>query len=84
MRLSELKPGAIARIVAISSTGSFKKRLQEMGALPGEIIRAEKTAPLGDPIEITSKGYSLSLRKSEVEAIVVEEWMLEISKTSRI
>jgi len=73
MKLSELKPGIKAKIVRLESKGSFKKRLMEMGLVPGEVVYVEKIAPLGDPIDIIVKNYHLSLRKKEAEIIEVEE-----------
>jgi ferrous iron transport protein A len=45
----------------------------EMGCIPGEVIKVEKIAPLGDPISISVSGYSLSLRLNEAEQIIIEE-----------
>jgi ferrous iron transport protein A len=70
--LSKLRPGDRARIVAVGAIGPMKRRLMEMGILPGEEIEVKKVAPLGDPIEVRVKSYSLSLRKSEAEGIAVE------------
>jgi ferrous iron transport protein A len=70
--LSKLAPGDRARIVAVGAIGPMKRRLMEMGVLPGEEVEVRKVAPLGDPIEVRVKSYSLSLRKSEAEAIAVE------------
>jgi ferrous iron transport protein A len=50
----------------------MKRRLMDMGVLVGVEVRVEKVAPLGDPIEVTVRNYSLSLRKSEAEGILVE------------
>lgn len=72
MKLSELKPGDRGKILALTSKGPLRRRLQEMGILPGEVFVLEKVAPLGDPVEITIKGYHLSLRKDEAETIEVE------------
>jgi len=71
-RLSELSPGATARILAFEKNDLYLK-LMEMGCVPGEIIRVEKIAPLGDPISIAVAGYSLSLRLDEAENIFVEQ-----------
>ncbi len=73
MKLSMLKPGEAGKIIKIGSIGPLKRRLMDMGVLVGEIIRVEKVAPLGDPIEVTIKNYNLSLRKKEAEGINVEE-----------
>lgn len=63
MRLNDLKPGNKAKIVRLKSGDFLKRRLMEMGLVPGEIVYVEKIAPLGDPIEIIVKNYRLSLRK---------------------
>jgi ferrous iron transport protein A len=73
MKLSELKKGQSARIVAMPSSGELRKRLAEMGLLVGEVVRIEGVAPLGDPVEMTVRRYRLSLRKSDIENITVEE-----------
>ena len=70
-RLSELSAGATAIIHSFEKNEFFLK-LMEMGCVPGEIIRVEKIAPLGDPISIVVAGYSLSLRLDEAENIFVE------------
>lgn len=73
MNLSNLKPGEQGRIVKLdSSIGPIRRRLMDMGVIPGELIKVEKVAPLGDPIEVTIKGYSLSLRKGEARGIELE------------
>ncbi len=72
MNLAELKPGQKGRITSIGSVGPLKRRLLDMGVLVGEAVKVEKVAPMGDPIEVRIKSYSLSLRKSEAEAIGVE------------
>lgn len=70
-RLSELKSGSRATIHSFEKNDVFLK-LMEMGCLPGEIIRVEKIAPLGDPISIAVAGYQLSLRLDEAENIFVD------------
>lgn len=72
MNLSKMKPGERARISQIGVTGPLRRRLMDMGVLVGEEVKVEKIAPLGDPIEVTIKNYSLSLRKKEAEGIAVE------------
>jgi len=71
-RLSELESGSIARITSFENNDLFLK-LMEMGCVPGELVKVEKIAPLGDPISITVAGYNLSLRLNEAENIFVEE-----------
>jgi len=73
MKLSELKKEQSARIVAMPSSGGLRRRLAEMGMLVGEVVRVEGVAPLGDPVEMTVRRYRLSLRKSDIENITVEE-----------
>jgi ferrous iron transport protein A len=71
-KLSELEPGTIARIHSFEKNDLFLK-LMEMGCVPGELIKVEQVAPLGDPISITVAGYNLSLRLDEAENIFMEE-----------
>lgn len=72
MNLAALRPGETGKITQIWAVGPLKRRLMDMGVLVGEVVRVEKIAPLGDPIEITVKAYKLSLRKQEAEGIAVE------------
>jgi len=72
MNLAMLKPGETGRITAIGGIGPLKRRLMDMGVLVGEPITVRKIAPLGDPIEVRIKSYSLSLRKKEAMGIEVE------------
>jgi Fe2+ transport system protein FeoA len=71
-RLSELDSGRRARILSFENNDLFLK-LMEMGCVPGELVRIDQIAPLGDPISISVAGYSLSLRLNEAENIFVEE-----------
>jgi ferrous iron transport protein A len=71
-KLSEVAAGKSVIIRSFEKSGIFIK-LMEMGCIPGEIIRVEKIAPLGDPISISVGGYSLSLRLNEAEQIIIEE-----------
>lgn len=71
-KLSELGIGKKARIHSFEKDEIFIK-LMEMGCIPGEQVRVDQIAPLGDPISISVAGYSLSLRLSEAEEIFVEE-----------
>jgi len=72
MNLAQLKPGESGTINAIGAIGPLKRRLMDMGVLPGEEVKVIKVAPMGDPIEIFIKSYNLSLRKKEAEGIAVE------------
>jgi ferrous iron transport protein A len=70
LTLSALAPGETARVIRIE--GSARQRLQEMGLIRGTTVQFIRAAPLGDPIEIRVRGYHLSLRRQEAEAVVVE------------
>jgi len=73
MNLSNLKPGEQGRILKLdSSIGPIRRRLMDMGVIVGETIKVKKVAPLGDPIEVTIKSYSLTLRKNEAKGIEIE------------
>ena len=72
MNLAMLKRGETGRISAIGAIGPLKRRLMDMGVLVGEEVQVLKVAPLGDPLEVKVKGYSLSLRKKEAQGIAVE------------
>lgn len=71
-RLSDIKVGQLVVIKSFENNEIFLK-LMEMGCVPGEYIRIEQVAPLGDPIAITVSGYNLSLRLDEAQNIFVEE-----------
>ena len=71
-RLSDLSVGSVVKIHSFEKDEIFLK-LMEMGCVPGEIIKVEKIAPLGDPISIAIAGYNLSLRLDEARNIFVEE-----------
>jgi Fe2+ transport system protein FeoA len=71
-RLSEIGIGKRAVIRSFEKDELFIK-LMEMGCVPGELVRVEQVAPLGDPISITVAGYNLSLRLNEADHIFVEE-----------
>ncbi|MDI7261021.1 MAG: FeoA domain-containing protein [Thermodesulfobacteriota bacterium] len=58
-------------MVKIKGKGSMRKRLLDMGMVPGTEVRLKKVAPLGDPLEVLIKGYNLSLRKNEAKEIVI-------------
>lgn len=71
-RLSTVPVGTVVRIVSFEKNDIFLK-LMEMGCVPGEIVRVEQVAPLGDPIAISVSGYNLSLRLDEAQNIFVEK-----------
>lgn len=76
MTLKDLKPGQKAKVKNIGIEGEdmnvFKRRMMDMGITTGVEIEMIKEAPLGDPIEVSLRGYQLSLRKAEAEKIIVE------------
>ncbi len=72
MTLREAKVGQTVRVAKLEGAGAVKRRIMDMGITKGESIYVRKVAPLGDPIEITIRGYELSLRKADAEMIVVE------------
>ena len=70
--LKEAKIGETVRIVKLHGEGAVKRRIMDMGLTKGTEVFVRKVAPLGDPIEITVRGYELSLRKADAETIEVE------------
>ena len=70
--LREVPVGSTAKVVKIHGEGAVKRRIMDMGITRGVEIFVRKVAPLGDPIEITVRGYELSLRKADAESIEVE------------
>ena len=72
MTLREVKVGQTVKVSKLEGTGAVKRRIMDMGITKGEDIYVRKVAPLGDPMEITIRGYELSLRKADSEMILVE------------
>ena len=70
--LRDTKIGGSARVVKIHGEGAIRRRIMDMGITRGVEIKIIKTAPLGDPLEITVRGYELSLRKADAAMIEVE------------
>lgn len=73
MNLKEVKVGETVIIKKITGTGPVKRRIMDMGLTKGQSVYVRKVAPLGDPVEITVRGYELSLRKADAQMIEVEE-----------
>lgn len=71
MRLAELAVGTEASVTAVSGTGSFRRRLLELGILPGTRVEVIGVAPLGDPLELLVRGSSLSIRRAEAASVEV-------------
>ncbi|MBQ4384938.1 MAG: ferrous iron transport protein A [Kiritimatiellae bacterium] len=69
--LNELKVGETGKIVRLNGEGAVKRRMMDMGLTKGTGVTVRKVAPLGDPIELTVRGYELSIRKSEAATIEV-------------
>ena len=70
--LSEFAVGESGKITKVSGEGKIRRRLFDMGVTPGAQVTMRKKAPLGDPIEVTLRGYELTLRKSEAECVEAE------------
>lgn len=66
------QPGESVRVLKVAGEGALRQRILDMGLTKGAEVTVRKVAPLGDPLEITVRGYELSLRKREAACIVVE------------
>lgn len=73
MTLNELQLKKKAKIINVSGEGALRDRLLDMGLTPRTEIMVRKVAPMGDPIEITLRGYELTLRKEDARLIEVQE-----------
>lgn len=71
-KLDEFQIGETGLIKKVEGEGRLRRRLFDMGVTPGAKVYLRKKAPLGDPIEVTIRGYELTLRKSEAELVVLE------------
>ncbi|MCR5577244.1 MAG: ferrous iron transport protein A [Oscillospiraceae bacterium] len=71
--LRDAKIGETVKVKKLTGEGAVKRRIMDMGITKGIEIYVRKVAPLGDPVEITVRGYELSLRKADAEMILVEE-----------
>jgi Fe2+ transport system protein FeoA len=70
--LSDFTVGESGKIKAVNGEGRIRRRLFDMGVTPGAEVKMRKKAPLGDPIEVTIRGYELTLRKVEAACVEVE------------
>ena len=70
--LSQLSIGESATVIAVNGEGAIRRRLFDMGITPGVDVYLRKKAPLGDPIEISLRGYELTLRKAEASLVQVK------------
>lgn len=70
--LNDIPVGAATRVVRLHGEGAVKRRIMDMGLTKGAEVAVRKIAPLGDPLELTVRGYELSIRKNEAALIEVE------------
>ena len=71
--LKDLKVGESSKVVKLHGQGAVRRRIMDMGITKGTTVKVHKLAPLGDPIEITVRGYQLSLRKADAQMVEVEQ-----------
>lgn len=72
MTLKDVKTGQTVTVQKINGSGAVKRRIMDMGITKGVEIYVRKVAPLGDPVEITVRGYELSVRKADAEMVEVQ------------
>lgn len=72
MTLKEIPCGKTVKVIKLTGEGPVKRRIMDMGITKGVDVFVRKVAPLGDPVEVTVRGYELSLRRADAEMIVVE------------
>ncbi len=73
MKLKDCKVGSTVSVVKINGDGAVKRRIMDMGITRGTAFYIRKVAPLGDPVEITVRGFELTLRKTDADILDVEE-----------
>lgn len=73
MTLNQLQVGKEATVVSVSGAGALCRRIFDMGITPGVKVYLRKKAPLGDPLELTVRGYELSIRSEEAKTIEIKE-----------
>jgi Fe2+ transport system protein FeoA len=81
--LRDLREGDRAVIQAVCGEGAFKRRLLEMGFMPGTVVLIKKYAPLRDPIELVIKGYHVSLRREEAQRVLVRRGSIQTQGNDR-
>lgn len=74
MTLREVPCGKTVKVTKLTGDGPVKRRIMDMGITKGVEVFVRKVAPLGDPVEVTVRGYELSLRKADAEMIQVESF----------
>ena len=72
MTLKDAQVGSTVKVVKIHGEGAYNRRIMDMGITKGSEIFIRKVAPLGDPVEVTIRGYELSLRKADAECVDVQ------------
>jgi len=70
--LKDLKVGESAKVVRLHGQGAVRRRIMDMGITRGTMVRVRKVAPLGDPLELTVRGYELSIRKADAQMVEIE------------
>ncbi len=70
--LAEMAVGQSARIARVNGNGAIRQRLLDMGITRGAVVLVKRVAPLGDPIEISVRGYALAIRRFEARTVLVE------------
>lgn len=70
--LRSAKPGNVVKVIKVHGVGAVRRRIMDMGITKGIQISVRKVAPLGDPMELTVRGYELTLRKADADMIEVE------------
>lgn len=71
--LRDVAVGEDAVVLRLTGEGALKRRIMDMGLTKGTAVHVRKVAPLGDPVEVTVRGYELSIRKEEAQNVLVEE-----------
>ena len=69
--LRDVPVGDTVKVVRLTGDGAIKRRIMDMGITKGATVKVSKVAPLGDPIEVTVRGFELSLRKDEAQNVIV-------------
>ena len=72
MTLGDAKVGSIVVVTRIEGDGAYKRRIMDMGITKGSELFIRKVAPLGDPVEITVRGYELTVRKADAQCVEVK------------
>lgn len=70
--LRQVKVGSTVKVVKLHGEGAVKRRIMDMGITKGVAVHVRRVAPLGDPVEVTVRGYELSIRKQDADMIEVE------------